>query len=49
MAVDQLWPQIALSEYGVKSAKEDPIELNLLFNEWEAGIARRYLREKFEL
>jgi|GEM_PF-2855726 len=47
-AVDQLFLQLDLSEFGVKSFNENALPLNIVFNTWEEGIAKRYIHEKQE-
>lgn len=47
-AVDELWGKIDLTEFNVSNSSETSLTLDLLFNEWEAGIARRYISEKMQ-
>lgn len=44
-AVDHLLSEIDLSDFDAKSIQEHPM-IDHLFSEWEAGIARRYIKEK---
>ncbi|MNQ93730.1 hypothetical protein D3C85_1092110 [compost metagenome] len=44
--VDRLYDQLELSEFGIKRYDEKGLPLNLVFNDWEEGIAKRYISEK---
>jgi hypothetical protein len=47
-AVDQHFARLDFSEFGRPNLHDNPISLAHLFTEWEAGIARRYIREKLQ-
>ncbi|MGZ3838589.1 MAG: hypothetical protein ACXVMS_16735 [Flavisolibacter sp.] len=44
--IDKLLSRIDLSEFTHERAAEDALKLDQLFNKWEVGVARRYIREK---
>ncbi|MCG8310626.1 MAG: hypothetical protein MI975_24770, partial [Cytophagales bacterium] len=44
--VDHLILKLDLSEFNIKSNYKNPLELKHIFNEWELGIAKRYIQEK---
>ena len=47
--VDRLFARLELKDFDVKNLTSDPLPLDTLFNEWEVGIAKRYIREKMKI
>ena len=44
--VDRLFDELDLTEFGVAAAASEALQIDHLFNPWEAALARRHIRER---